>query len=79
MKMEDHYSILFRFELSKIKRFGSSGFGRETNGFLTMLISKVAEKQDMHTSIEANYVRAKLSFEIVKSQVLWKLSNTRQA
>ena len=40
------------------------GFGRESNRFLTTLITKVAEKQDMHTSIVANYVRTKLSFEI---------------
>ena len=46
------------------------GFGRETNRFLTTLIAKVAEKQDMHSSIVANYIRTKLSFEIVKSQVL---------
>ena len=46
------------------------GFGRETNRFLTTLITKVSEKQDMHTSIVANYVRTKLSFEVVKSQVL---------
>ena len=42
----------------------------ETNRLLTTLIAKVAEKQDMHSSIVANYIRTKLSFEIVKSQVL---------
>ena len=34
-------------------------FGRETNRFLTILISKVEEKQDMHKSMVANYVRTK--------------------
>ena len=35
-----------------------------------MLIEKVAEKQDIHTSLVANYIRTKLSFEIVRSQIL---------
>ena len=46
------------------------GYGRETNKFLSVLINKVAEKHDMHMSIVANYIRTKLSFEIVRSQVL---------
>ena len=46
------------------------GYGRETSRFLSVLIEKVAEKHDMHTSIVANYIRTKLSFEIVRSQVL---------
>ena len=46
------------------------GYGRETNRFLSALINKVAEKHDMHMSVVANYIRTKLSFEIVRSQVL---------
>ena len=46
------------------------GYGRETGRFISALIDKVAEKHDVHTSIVANYIRTKLSFEIVKSQVL---------
>ena len=46
------------------------GYGREASRFLSVLIDKVAEKHDMHTSIVANYIRTKLSFEIVRSQVL---------
>ena len=46
------------------------GYGRETSKFLSVLINKVAEKHDMHISIVANYIRTKLSFEIVRSQVL---------
>ena len=46
------------------------GFGRETSRFISMLIEKVAEKQDIHTSLVANYIRTKLSFEIVRSQIL---------
>ena len=34
------------------------------------LYDKIAEKQKSNKSIVANYVRTKLSFEIVKSQVL---------
>ena len=46
------------------------GYGRETSRFISLLIEKVAEKRDMHTSLVANYIRTKLSFEIVRSQVL---------
>ena len=46
------------------------GFGRETSRFISLLIEKVAEKHDMHTSLVANYIRTKLSFEIVRSQIL---------
>ena len=46
------------------------GYGRETSRFISLLIEKVAEKHDMHTSLVANYIRTKLSFEIVRSQVL---------
>ena len=46
------------------------GCGRETEMFLSTLINKVAEKQGMPTSIVANYIRTKLSFELVNSQVL---------
>ena len=46
------------------------GCGRETEMFISTLINKVAEKQSMPTSIVANYIRTKLSFELVNSQVL---------
>ena len=46
------------------------GYGRETSRFLGTLIEKIAEKNNMQTSIVANYVRTKLSFEIIRSQVL---------
>ena len=46
------------------------GCGRETDRFLSTLINKVAEKQNMQTSIVANYIRTKLSFELINSQVL---------
>ena len=46
------------------------GYGRETSRFVSTLIDKIAEKQKSNKSIVANYVRTKLSFEIVKSQVL---------
>ena len=46
------------------------GFGRETSRCILTLIEKVAEKNKTQTSIVANYVRTKLSFEIVRSQVL---------
>ena len=46
------------------------GYGRETSRFLATLIDKVADKHNMEKSIVANYIRTKLSFEIIRSQVL---------
>ena len=46
---------------------------RRNEGAVTNTIDKVAlldSRPDMHTSIMANYIRTKLSFEIVKSQLL---------
>ena len=56
------------------------GLGRETGAFVTRLIEKLAEKKEVDRSIVANYVRAKLSFQLIRSQVacvrgarsLWK-------
>ena len=45
------------------------GFGRETSCFISKLISKIAEKQDSENSVVANYVRSKISFELVRAQV----------
>ena len=42
----------------------------KTSRFLAVLIDKVADKHDMEKSIAANHIRTKLSFEIIKSQVL---------
>ena len=44
------------------------GFGRETSKFVSKLIEKIADKHDIPNSIVANYVRTKLSFELVRSQ-----------
>ena len=46
------------------------GCGRETSRFVSKLIEKVAEKKDMMTSMVANYIRTKLSFELIRSQVM---------
>ena len=45
------------------------GFGRESSCFLSKLIEKIANKQDTETSLVANFVRTKVSFELVRSQV----------
>ena len=45
------------------------GFGVETSRFVKRLIEKVADKKDMETSVVANYVRTKISFELIRSQV----------
>ena len=46
------------------------GFGRETGRFISKLIEKIAVKHDLPTSTVANYVRTKISFELVRSQVM---------
>ena len=46
------------------------GFGRETSKFVARLTEKIAEKHDLSTSVVANYVRTKISFELVRSQVM---------
>ena len=46
------------------------GAGRETERFLSLLIKKIAEKRDLPISVIANYVRTKLSFVLVRAQVL---------
>ena len=45
------------------------GFGYESGIFVKKLIEKLAEKRGDEKSIVANYVRTKLSFELVRSQV----------
>ena len=45
------------------------GFGHETSRFVSKLIEKIATKKDLERSVVANYVRTKLSFELVRSQV----------
>ena len=45
------------------------GLGRETSAFVSRLIEKLANKNGMEKSAVANYVRAKLSFLLIRSQV----------
>ena len=45
------------------------GFSRETSGFVGKLIDKVAEKKNIETSVVANVIRKKLSFELVRARV----------
>ena len=59
------------------------GYGRETERFLSQLIHKISEKKDVPLSSISNYIRTKLSFILVKAQVmcirgsrkLWKQSS----
>ena len=46
------------------------GCGKETERVLSKLVIKLSEKRDVPNSIVANYVRTKLSFELIKSQVM---------
>ena len=58
------------------------GFGKETSVFVSKLIEKVAEKNGVERSQVAGYIRTKVSFELIRSQVacirgsrsLWKNS-----
>ncbi len=45
------------------------GFGVETGRFVSKLIEKMASKKGDEPSVVANYVRTKISFELVKSQI----------
>ena len=45
------------------------GAGRETSQFISKLIEKLSEKNGMESSVVANYLRTKVSFELVRSQV----------
>ena len=44
-------------------------YGQETSCFVSKLIEKIAEKQDTERSVVANYIRSKVSYELVRSQV----------
>ena len=46
------------------------GCGRETNRFISEVVSKLSEKKDIPTSVMSNYVRTKLSFDLVRAQVM---------
>ena len=46
------------------------GYGLETSKFISALINKVADKHDLNVSVVANYIRTKLSFHLVRSQVM---------
>ena len=53
---------------SVLSAFG--GFGRETERFVSRLGGKIAEKKNMPNSTISNYIRTKISFVLVKSQVM---------
>ena len=56
------------------------GFGQETSRFISKLVEKTAEKNGMEPSVVASYIRTKISYELIRSQVacirgsrgLWK-------
>ena len=66
------------FTLVVLSSFG--GFGKESSQFLSKLVEKVAEKRGIEKSEVANYIRTKVSYELIRSQVacirgsrsLWK-------
>ena len=46
------------------------GVSRETERFMSKLATKIAEKKDVPISTISNYIRTKLSFLLIRSQVL---------
>ena len=46
------------------------GCSHETTQFLKRLVEKVGERNDISSSIISNYIRTKISFELVRSQVM---------
>ena len=56
------------------------GFGKKTSRFISKLVEKTAEKNGMEASVVASYIRTKISYELIRSQVacmrgsrgLWK-------
>ena len=46
------------------------GAGREVDNFIKSLASKLAQKQGIHNSLMTNWIRTKLSFELVRSALL---------
>ena len=46
------------------------GFGVETSKFMSTVIDKLSEKHDMERSVVASYLRTKLSFHLIRTQVL---------
>ena len=45
------------------------GFGLESSRFMANLFEKVSRKKDLEKSVVSNYIRTKISFELVRSQV----------
>ena len=71
-KKTDYNSRVVRVEhgsFTPIVFSSCGGAGVETSKFISRLIEKTAEKKNLVQSVVANYVRTKVSFELVKSQV----------
>ena len=46
------------------------GFSRETNHFFSILADKLARKRNIQTGLVARYIRTKISFDLVRGQVM---------
>ena len=54
---------------SPIVMSAMGGFGKETEKFVSRLIHLQAEKRGIIPSVTANYIRTKISFQLIRSQV----------
>ena len=45
------------------------GCGKETSCFISNIVEKLSTKHGMENSVVANYIRTKVSFELIRSQV----------
>ena len=46
------------------------GFGKETSRFISNLVRKISDKHDLPTSTVANYVQTKISYTLIRAQVM---------
>ena len=61
--------VLYEWNMGLSLQQSSSLLGFETNIFVSKLIEKLSEKKHIMQSKVANYVRTKVSFELIRSQV----------
>ena len=70
---KQYYQRVIEIEYGSFTPLVMSAYGgvsRETERFMSKLATKIAEKKDVPISTISNYIRTKLSFLLIRSQVL---------